>query len=149
MRVALDTNVIGYAEGLDDAGRQSRANQILRSIDPASLIVPLQVAAELHRLIMRRRRIGAAEASAAVERWLALCPHHPKTAASTFDLALSLAHRHDVQIFDAIILASTVEAGGHLLLSEDMQDGFVWRGVTVANPFAERLHPLLADTLRR
>jgi hypothetical protein len=28
-----------------------------------------------------------------------------------------------------------------------MQDGFVYRGVTVANPFAETLHPLLASLL--
>jgi hypothetical protein len=34
-----------------------------------------------------------------------------------------------------------------LLLSEDMQDGFVYRGVTVANPFAERIHPLLASLM--
>ncbi len=34
-----------------------------------------------------------------------------------------------------------------MLLSEDMQDGFVYRGVTVANPFAAALHPLLASVL--
>jgi hypothetical protein len=35
-----------------------------------------------------------------------------------------------------------------VLLSEDMQHGFVYRGVTVINPFAEPAHPLLADALR-
>ena len=31
------------------------------------------------------------------------------------------------------------------LLTEDMQDGFRWRGVTIANPFASSLpHPLTA-----
>jgi hypothetical protein len=34
-----------------------------------------------------------------------------------------------------------------LLLSEDLQEGFTWRGVTVTNPFASALHPLLAALL--
>jgi hypothetical protein len=37
--------------------------------------------------------------------------------------------------------------GFRLLLSEDLQDGFTWRGVTVTNPFAAALHPLLAALL--
>jgi predicted nucleic acid-binding protein len=36
---------------------------------------------------------------------------------------------------DAIILAAAVEARCDLLLSEDLQDGFAWRGVVVTNPF--------------
>ena len=35
-----------------------------------------------------------------------------------------------------------------MLLSGDMQDGFVWRGVTVVNPFAATPHPMLVDLLR-
>ncbi|WP_205963481.1 PIN domain-containing protein [Roseicella aquatilis] len=31
---------------------------------------------------------------------------------------------------------SAAEAECRLLLSEDIQDGFTWRGVTVRNPFA-------------
>jgi hypothetical protein len=34
-----------------------------------------------------------------------------------------------------------------LLLSEDLQDGFSWAGVTVTNPFAATCHPLLEDAL--
>ena len=37
----------------------------------------------------------------------------------------------------------TAEVGCRLLLSEYMQDGFSWRGVTVVNPFAAIRHPLL------
>jgi hypothetical protein len=35
-----------------------------------------------------------------------------------------------------------------LFLSEDLQEGFTWGGVTVTNPFAPALHPLLAVLLR-
>ena len=148
MRIALDSNVIGYAEGLDDPDRQALANDVLQALDVHDLAMPLQVAAEFHRLLMRRRKIDAREASETVAGWMALLPHHPETTTVTFDNALSLARDHHFQIFDAVILSAAAEADCRLLLSEDMQDGFVWRGVTVANPFAATLHPLLADALR-
>ena len=44
-------------------------------------------------------------------------------------------------------LAAAAEAGCRLLLSEDLQDGFTWSGVTVVNPFAEKKHELLAGIL--
>ena len=40
--------------------------------------------------------------------------------------------------------AVAADAGCRLLLSEDLQDGFTWRGVTVVDPFADKPHPLLA-----
>jgi predicted nucleic acid-binding protein len=42
-----------------------------------------------------------------------------------------------------------VEADCRLLLSEDMQDGFIWHGVTIANPFAHPRHPLLEGLLEQ
>ena len=48
---------------------------------------------------------------------------------------------------DAVILAVAADAGC-LLLSEDMQDGFTWRGLTVANPVRRRTTPLLAAIWR-
>jgi predicted nucleic acid-binding protein len=45
------------------------------------------------------------------------------------------------------MLAAAADAGCRLLLSEDLQEGFTWRGVTVVNPFADTRHPLLAALL--
>ena len=58
--------------------------------------------------------------------------------------ATDLAALHQISIWDSVILAAAADAGCRLLLSEDMQDGFTWNGVTIANPFASSLHPLLA-----
>jgi predicted nucleic acid-binding protein len=66
---------------------------------------------------------------------------------AVFDAALELASHHHFQIYDAIILAAAVQVRCDLLLSEDMQDGFAWRGVTIANPFAATLEPRLARLL--
>ena len=70
------------------------------------------------------------------------------TSTTAFDAALDLTERHDLQIWDAVILAVSVEAGCRLLLSEDMQEGFSWAGLTIANPFADILHPMLRQAFQ-
>jgi predicted nucleic acid-binding protein len=50
-------------------------------------------------------------------------------------------------IWDALILAVAAENRCRLLLSEDFQAGFTWRGVTVVNPFAAQPSPLLKGLL--
>jgi predicted nucleic acid-binding protein len=61
--------------------------------------------------------------------------------------AMDLAEAHRFSIWDAIVVAAAARAECRLLLSEDMQDGFTWNGVTIANPFSETPHPLLAAML--
>ena len=51
-------------------------------------------------------------------------------------------------IWDAVMLSAAAEAGCRLLLSEDFQEGFTWRGVSVTNPFAPERHALLDALLR-
>jgi predicted nucleic acid-binding protein len=59
-------------------------------------------------------------------------------------MAYELSVRHDIHIWDAIVLSAAASANCRLLLSEDLQTGFTWSGVTVANPFSEPKHALLA-----
>jgi predicted nucleic acid-binding protein len=61
--------------------------------------------------------------------------------------ATDLAAAHRLSIWDSVIVSAAAEAGCRLLITEDLQDGFTWQGVTVANPFAKVLHPLLDSLL--
>src|SRR3546814_8339069 len=66
------------------------------------------------------------------------------------DLALSAADLvvdHKLQYWDALIVTAAADAGCTLLLSEDRQHGFVTRGLTIVNPFAEPTHPKLSSLL--
>ena len=54
---------------------------------------------------------------------------------------------HRFSIWDCVIVAVSANAGCDLLLSEDMQDGFAWGGLTIVNPFAASPHPLLRSLL--
>jgi predicted nucleic acid-binding protein len=144
--VAVDTNVLGYAEGIDDDARQRIARRVLRAIDVDRLVIAAQVLAELFSVIARKSgRLDTAQNS--VAEWAALSIV-VGTTSEVISVATELAVQHRLQIFDAVILAAAASAQADLLLSEDMKDGFAWRGVTVANPFAPRPHPMLAALLR-
>ena len=70
---------------------------------------------------------------------------------STFEAmraALDLAADHQMPIWDALILSVAADLKCRLLLSEDFQHGFTWRGVTVLNPFQTPQHALLAAVLQ-
>ena len=61
--------------------------------------------------------------------------------------AADLATDHRLSIWDAVILSAAPEAGCRLLLSEDLQEGLTWKGVTVTNPFSAAKNELLAGLL--
>ena len=146
MRVALDTNVLAYAAGVNDGERRDRADRFISAVDADEIILASQVAGELYNVLIRKGGCSREQAVGIVEGWIEVLNFRLATP-TTFAEALRLACDHKFQIWDALILTTAAEAGCALLLSEDMQDGFVYRGVTVANPFAERLHPLLASLL--
>ncbi|MEW6429778.1 MAG: hypothetical protein AB1568_17295 [Thermodesulfobacteriota bacterium] len=54
---------------------------------------------------------------------------------------------HGLRILNALILAVTAENHCRLLLSQDVQHGFIWRGVTVVNPYLSPSHPPLESLL--
>jgi predicted nucleic acid-binding protein len=60
-----------------------------------------------------------------------------------------LTKEHNLQFFDAFILTTACLANVDVLLSEDMHDGFTWRGVTVANPFAIEPSPMIRKILSK
>ena len=147
MIAAIDTSVLIYAEGVNDAARQSAALEILHRCGRENLIVPAQVLAEFFHVLFRRSGRNPSAASAAVQAW-ARSPNVAPTSAKVLADAVDLAATNRLQIVDAIILAAAASADADLLLSEAMQDGFAWHGVAVVNPFAARPHRMLAALLR-
>jgi predicted nucleic acid-binding protein len=62
--------------------------------------------------------------------------------------ALDPAADHLMPIWDALILSVAADQKCRLLLSEDFQHGFTWRGVTVLNPCQTPQHALLVAVLQ-
>lgn len=147
MRIALDTNVLGYTAGVgEDEVKRARASWLLKTVPPHLLVIPSQVIGEFYNILCRKGAQNPSIAAKIVLDWAdALMVATPTP--STMRRALETAAFQSLQVWDALILNIASEAGCRLLLSEDLQDGFTCQGVTVVNPFAGSLHPLLASVL--
>lgn len=137
--VSLDTNVLAYAAGVRrtdaDEPKIARAGSLLAELaESADIAVAIQVYAELHTVLIRKMRFDPADAAGIVGEYMAL-GEGIATTGLILDAAFALVTMHGLQTYDAIILAAASEAGCEILYSEDMQHGFVWRGVKVVNPF--------------
>lgn len=146
MRLALDTNILVYAEGVNGEARQQAALNVIAKIPRASTFVPVQVLGELFRVLTNKSPLSPKAAQERLASWQASFPLI-ETTTTVLSSAIELAVRHRLRIWDAVILAAAAEAGCRLLLSEDLQDGFSWNGVTVANPFAAKKNDLLSSLL--
>ena len=136
-----------YAEGYADDPRNEVAQQLLRKLAPDRIIVPLQSVAETTRWLIKRAKQPLQSASKSAVHWATFYVAQP-TDLNVIISAMQLLSQHSLRLFDCIILASAAEAGADILLSEDMHHGFVWRGVTVINPFLVEPHPMLKQLLK-
>jgi len=148
MRVALDTNVLAYAEGLGDEVRCNAALQLVEQLPVASVVLPAQTLGELMRVLTGKARRSSTAARDAVLGW-ADSFEVADSSWTAFQAALDLVVDHKLPMWDALVLAVAAENRCRLLLSEDFQNGFTWRGVTVADPFAAQRSPLLDGLLTR
>jgi predicted nucleic acid-binding protein len=147
VRVALDTNVLAYAEGVNGAARRVDALDLIQRLPAGAALLPVQALGELFQLLVRKANRAPAQARAAILGWRDAFPLI-ETSETVIVGAAELAASHRFSFWDGVILASAAESGCRLLLSEDLQEGFTWNGVTVTNPFGVSPHPLLTDLLR-
>ena len=148
MRVALDTNILAYAEGLNGASMKKAALDLVNKLPQASVALPVQTLGELFHVLVRKAARPPADARAAILSWrnaFALI----ETSGEIMLAASDLAVNNRLGIWDAVIVCAAAEADCRILLSEDMQDGLIWKGVTIINPFARSRHPLLEALLNQ
>lgn len=146
MKAAIDTNLLAYAEGLNGTALQQATIDLIERIPVGSAVLPVQVLGELFRVLVMKGRWAPETARSALLSWR----EGYRLIATTPDVMLTaaeLATDHRLGIWDAVVLAAAAEAGCRVLLSEDMQNGFTWNGVTVVNPLLASPHPLLTTLL--
>jgi predicted nucleic acid-binding protein len=146
LKVALDTNVLAYAEGVNGAAKRDVAIDLVRRLPQDATVLPVQVLGELFNVLVRKAGRSRVAARGAILTWQDAFPL-VETSPSVMLAATDLSTDHQLGIWDAVILCASAEAGCRLLLSEDLQEGFTWGGVTVTNPFAALRHDLLQSVL--
>jgi predicted nucleic acid-binding protein len=147
VRVALDTNILAYAEGVNGAAGRSVALDLVRRLPAEAAIIPVQVLGELFNVLVRKAGRTRTEARDALLGWRDAFSV-VETSGEVMQAAADLATDHRLGIWDAVILSAASHAACRLLVSEDLQDGFTWGGVTVVDPFATERHPLLEALLK-
>ena len=149
MLIAIDTNILVYAEGLglspSDAGKPEIVRHLLSGAADA-IVISLQVLGEFHHVARRKSTWSPAQIGAILDTYI----DRFRTASMTLDSfrdAAGLTIEAGLSVWDAMHLAVASDAGAALFLSEDLQHGFRWRDVTVVNPFHPDAPKLLAPYL--
>lgn len=148
MRVALDTNLLVYAETTQNRDKSAAAQAVLRGLRLHTLCIGVQVLGELFNALVRKGHWARASAKERVLAW-STAARVLDSSATAMTIALEMAVQNRLQIWDALLLAVAAEAGCDLLLSEDLQHGYRAGGMLVVNPFAQPRHVLLEALLEQ
>jgi predicted nucleic acid-binding protein len=127
----LDTNVLIYATlQPDPRSEPARALLVRRSV------ISVQVLNEFANVAHRRLRRSWPEIMKALAAIRVLSSSPRAITVSTHEAAIAVALRSGYQIYDAMIIASALEAGCVTLYSEDLKHGQIIEGrLTIRNPF--------------
>src|SRR5580704_7638390 len=98
MRVALDTNVLAYAEGVNGNGRKEAALELVRKLSPERIVVPVQTLGELFHVLVRKAGRTPAKARAAILTWRDAFPVM-ETSGAIMVAAVDLATNHRLSIW--------------------------------------------------
>jgi len=134
VRSFFDTNLLIYADAGDEPEKQSRALALIKEHRLAGTgVVSTQVLQEYANVALRKLGLPSSLVMARLDFYA-----HFDVVATTPALIAGAVELHalrGVQFYDALILQAAIASGCALLLSEDMQDGAVFGGVRIANPF--------------
>lgn len=145
--IALDTNILVYAEAASDpSDRHIAAQQLILRLGSPGAIVPLQVLAEFLNVCRRKALLSTGKAVARVGGYMSVFDV-PETTPEDLLAAAQYAGRYQLAYFDALICAVASRAGAAVLLSEDMADGMEIDGLRIVNPFNSGNDPLLGDLI--
>lgn len=126
----LDSNVLVYAFTTD---RRAAAAQALLQTRP---IISVQGLNEFANVARRKLGMDWQELRDAIAALRVLCPTVLALDLATHDEALRIAERYGHSMFDALVVASALQAGSDTLWSEDMHDGMVIDSrLRISNPF--------------
>lgn len=133
MRAFADTNIAVYAES-DDGEKSKRARSILES----SPVISTQVVNETIAALTGKYGFSKSDAHEVADALMDLCEVVPVDEGTVRE-AMRLAVRYQLSHWDALIVATAIQASCELIYSEDMQHEQVFDDrVSVKNPFIDQ-----------
>ena len=133
----FDTNVLVYAQ--DDSNPEKRAIAIDLITHALEVnhdgVVSTQVLQEFCNTMYKKTKRTKVEIDAMLDGFVDLLATDV-----TVDLvrkAMSIKEEYGIQYYDALIVAAAEKLGCTEIVSEDLNDGQLYRGMTAINPFRD------------
>jgi predicted nucleic acid-binding protein len=127
----FDTNILVYAQ--QDDSKADRARALFAGGGKLSV----QVLNEFAAVSRCKQRRSWREIEEAIDDVLAVVDPPLVLTLDLHTAARELSEDHGISFYDALIVASAIEAGCNILYSEDMQHGRSIGGLAIVNPFLE------------
>jgi predicted nucleic acid-binding protein len=127
----FDSNVLIYAYSTD-----ARRDRALAAIAGGG-VISAQVLNEFTNVLRKMQKLDWPVIEAALHSLRFRFPDIPPLTADTHTAALAHARQYGLAFYDALVVASAIEAGCDTLYSGDLQHGRVFAGLTIRNPFIE------------
>ena len=131
-REFFDSNVVIYAF-TQAAEKTERARELL-SLGGA---ISVQTLNETANTLRRRFLVDWPTIRQIIESILSTCPNPMPLRLETHRSARRICERYGYSVYDGLIVASALEAGCHVLYSEDLQHGQIVDGLRIENPFLQ------------
>lgn len=132
-RYFVDTNVWVYAVDRDEPIKRDIARAFIAE-HQQHLVLSTQVMVEVVSALTRKLGVSLPSAEALLRELEAF-----EILPTTADLVIrgtQTAHAHQLSIWDALIVEAAAAGSCDVLVSEDLHDGAVLRGIRLHNPFA-------------
>jgi predicted nucleic acid-binding protein len=137
MKTFFDTNILVYAFDAGAPAKRKKAVQLLSEHAVAGeVLISTQVLQEFYVAVTRKLAQPLPEESAlAATRELTAFPT-VNVDANLVLAAIRSSQEHRISFWDALIIEAARSGGASVLYSEDLNDGQIFDGATVKNPFA-------------
>ena len=132
----FDTNILCYANDSSDAGKQATALGLIAAAGKAGDgVLSVQVLGEFfHVTVVKRKLLTAAEAETLLGAYAAAMTVLP-VELPLVQSAMRIHRRYQTRYWDSLIIAAAAQHGCTEIVSEDLNDGQLYEGVRVRNPF--------------
>jgi predicted nucleic acid-binding protein len=127
----FDSNILIYAFSTD--AKRTAALSVVAE----GGVISAQVLNEFTNVLRKKQKQDWPVIESALASLRFRFPDVAPLTAGTHELAVTLARDHGLAFYDALIVASAIEAGCDTLYTEDMHHTGAIGGLTIRNPFLE------------
>jgi len=134
-RTFVDTNVWVYAQDGAEERKQDQAVSALAGLAADDIVISFQVLTEFYAIVTRTPATPLTPSAA-----ITLVEHITDLRVGALDAGLIVpglraSIKHQLSSWDGLMIAAAASAGCDRLLTEDLNTGATYEGVTIVNPF--------------